>query len=264
MDLLQSIILGFIQGTTEWLPISSTGHLRLAEIFFGLSVPLLFDVTLHVGTLFVILFYFRRDLKNVLTALWHRDLKSPDGKLIVPIIIGSIPTGAIALLVGNDLDIYFSTLLFLGVGFIVSGVFLLATRFTKETKSTISPLAALLIGIMQGLSIVPSISRSGFTIATALLLGIKKEVAFKFSFLLSIPAIIGALGVTLYQEGSGVLLTSGIGMLELVAALAVTVAVSFVALKILWKVLTANKFYLFAIYCFAMGAVLIVLSLLGF
>jgi undecaprenyl-diphosphatase len=263
MDLLQSTILGFIQGTTEWLPISSTGHLRLAEIFFGLSVPLLFDVTLHVGTLFVILIYFRHDVKNVLTALWHRDFHSEHGKLILPIIIGSIPTGAIALLAGDALDSY-STLLFLGVGFIVSGVFLLATRFTKETKSTISPLAALLIGIMQGLSIVPSISRSGFTIATALLLGIKKEVAFKFSFLLSIPAIIGALGVTLYQEGSGVLLTSGISMLELVAALAVTITVSFLALKILWKVLAANKFYLFAIYCFAMGAVLIVLSLLGF
>jgi undecaprenyl-diphosphatase len=263
MDILKSIILGFIQGTTEWLPISSTGHLRLAEIFFGLSVPLLFDVALHVGTLFVILIYFRRDVKNVLAALWRRDFKSPDGKLIVPIIIGSIPTGVMALWFGNELD-SLSNLLFVGGGLIVSGIFLLATHYTKETKSSISPLAAFLIGVMQGLSIVPSISRSGFTIAAALLLGIKKDVAFKFSFLLSIPAIIGALGVTLYQEGSGVLMTSGISTLELVASLAVTVAVSFLALKILWKVLAANKFYLFAIYCFAMGAVLIALSLMGF
>jgi undecaprenyl-diphosphatase len=96
--------LGFIQGTTEWLPISSTGHLRLAEIFFGLSVPLLFDVALHVGTLFVILIYFRRDVKGVLTALWHRDFKSANGKLIVPIIIGSIPPASWRYRFGNELD----------------------------------------------------------------------------------------------------------------------------------------------------------------
>jgi undecaprenyl-diphosphatase len=263
MDLLQSITLGLIQGTTEWFPISSTGHLRLAEHFFALQVPLLFDVVLHVGTLLVTLVYFRGAVKNVALALWRRDIHSGDGKLIVPIIVGSIPTAIIAVLIGNDLDTYFSTLPLLAAGFLVSGAVLVASKFGSERQDTISVPVALLVGAMQGLSIVPSLSRSGLTIAAMLLLGIKREIAFKFSFLLSVPAVIGALGLTLYQEHNALSL-AGIGTLEIVASLAVTVAVSFVALKLLWKTLEAKKFYLFAVYCFAIGALLLALSLMGF
>ncbi|MCW4025230.1 MAG: undecaprenyl-diphosphate phosphatase [Candidatus Bathyarchaeota archaeon] len=262
MDLLQSIVLGLIQGFTEWLPISSTGHLRLAEHFFGLSVPLLFDVTLHAGTLLVTLLYFRKDIINILSSLWHRNLKSQDGKLILPIIAGSIPTALIAYLWGNELDGWFNTLSLLGAGLIVSGALLVTSKFTKETKNHISYPVAVLIGIMQGLSIIPSISRSGITIAVMLLLGIKRELAFKFSFLLSIPAIIGALGLTLYQEHDAFVI-AGISPLEVTAALVVTVAVSFLALKILFKSLQARKFWMFSIYCLVLGAALVLFSLIG-
>lgn len=263
MDLLQSIILGFIQGTTEWLPISSTGHLRIAEYFFGLSVPLLFDVVLHVGTLLVTLIYFRGAVKNVLLALWHRTFQSEDGKLILPIVIGTVPTALIAVLVGNELDSYFSSLLLLGAGFIAGGIVLFASKFGAERKNSISYAEAFLIGIMQGISIIPSISRSGFTITVALLLGIKREIAFKFSFLLSIPAVIGALGFTLYQE-QGALSLADIGILEVTVSLAVAVAVSFLALKLLWKTLAAKKFYLFSIYCLLIGIALTIFGLMGF
>jgi len=263
MDLLQSIILGLIQGITEWLPISSTGHLRIAQHFFGLSVPLLFDVALHVGTLLVVLIYFRKTVKNILTALFKRDFTSTDGKLIFPIIIGTIPTALIAVFFGNELDAYFSSLSLLGAGFITSGIVLVASKFTVERKDKISIPETLLLGLMQGISIIPSISRSGFTIAIALMLGIKRELAFKFSFLLSIPAVIGALGYTLYQEHNALSL-AGIDSLELAAALLVTVAISFLALKILWKTIAARKFYLFAFYCFIIGAAMIALGLLGF
>ena len=263
MDLLQSIILGFTQGTTEWLPISSTGHLRIAEYFFGLTVPLLFDVTLHVGTLLVTLIYFRKAIKNVLLAIWHRDLHSEDGRLIIPIIIGSIPTAAIGVLAGNELDKYLSTLLFLGLGFIAGGIVLFTSKFGKEHKDAITMPAAFLIGAMQGIAIIPSISRSGLTIAVALLLGIKREVAFKFSFLLSIPAIIGALGITLYEE-HGAFTLAGITGIDIAAALLVTVGISFLALKLLWKTLAAKKFYLFSAYCVILGVLLVALSLLGF
>jgi undecaprenyl-diphosphatase len=181
----------------------------------------------------------------------------------VPIIVGSIPTGVIALTVGNDLDVYFSTLLLLGAGMIATGIVLFASKFSTERKDTISIPLALLIGVMQGISIIPSISRSGLTIAVALLLGLKKEVAFKFSFLLSIPAVVGALGVTLLQE-PGALSLASISIVDVAAALAVTVAVSFLALKLLYKTLAAKKFYLWSIYCFILGAILIVLSLLGY
>jgi undecaprenyl-diphosphatase len=262
MDLLQSIILGFIQGLTEWFPISSTGHLRLAEHFFGLTVPLLFDVSLHVGTLLVTLIYFRKEVKNVLSALVYRDFRSADGILILPIIVGTIPTALIAVLAGDALDAL-SSFLYLGIGFIVSGVVLLATKFTVEKKNKISLPEALLLGIMQGLSVIPSISRSGLTISTALLLGIKRELAFKFSFLLSIPAVIGALGYTLYKEHDALAL-AGINSVEIAAALIVTVVVSLLALKLLWKVLEAKKFWVFSIYCFAVGALMLALSFLGY
>ncbi|MGD6852291.1 MAG: undecaprenyl-diphosphate phosphatase [Candidatus Bathyarchaeia archaeon] len=263
MDLLQSITLGLIQGTTEWFPISSTGNLRVAEYFFGLTVPLVFDVLLHFGTLLVILVYFRGAIKKVLTALWHRDFHSQDGKLIVPIIAGTIPTVLIALVFGDQLDANFNTLNWLGVWFLVSGAILLTTRRTKEQFDSISVSTALFVGVMQGLAIIPSVSRSGFTIAAMLLLGVKRDLAFKFSFLLSIPAIFGAVGLTLFQEHS-MLSTAGIGTFEITAALAVAVAVSFVALKILEKSLAAKKFYLFSIYCFAAGAVMFALNFLGF
>jgi undecaprenyl-diphosphatase len=263
MDLLQSIILGLIQGFTEWLPISSTGHLRLAEHFFGLSVPLLFDVTLHAGTLLVTLLYFRKDIINILNSLWHRNLKTENGKLISPIIAGSIPTAIIAFLWGNELDAYFSTMSLLGAGLIVSGALLVSSKFTKETKNHISMPVAVLIGIMQGLSIIPSISRSGITIAVMLMLGIKRELAFKFSFLLSIPAVIGALGFTLYKSHDA-FVVAGISPLEVTAALIVTIAVSFLALKILYKSLQARKFWMFSVYCLALGALLLTLGILGF
>ncbi|HSV49399.1 MAG TPA: undecaprenyl-diphosphate phosphatase, partial [Candidatus Acidoferrales bacterium] len=263
MDLLQSLTLGFIQGTTEWLPISSTGHLRVAEHFFGLTVPLLFDVLLHFGTLLVTLIFFRKEIINVLGALWHRDFRSADGKLIVPIIVGSVPTALIAASIGNELDAYFSSLPLLAAGFIASGIILLASKWSKERNDQISVPVALLIGVMQGLAIIPAVSRSGLTIAAMLLLGIKRDLAFKYSFLLSIPAVVGALGLTLY-EGRNALALAGIGTTEILASLAVAVAVSFLALKLLQKTLSANKFWLFSIYCFAIGAALAALAWLGF
>jgi undecaprenyl-diphosphatase len=263
MDLLQSLTLGFIQGTTEWLPISSTGHLRITEHFFGLTVPLLFDVLLHFGTLIVTLIFFRKEIVNVLRALWHRDFRSPDGNFIVPIIVGSVPTALIAASVGDELDSYFSSLPLLAAGFIASGIVLLASKWSKERKDQISIPTALLIGIMQGLAIIPAISRSGLTIAVMLLLGIKRDLAFRYSFLLSIPAVAGALGLTFYESRDALAL-AGIGTTEILASLVVTLAVSFLALKLLQKTLSANKFWLFSIYCFAIGVALFVLTLLGF
>ncbi|MDR1992038.1 MAG: undecaprenyl-diphosphate phosphatase [Nitrososphaerota archaeon] len=263
MNLLQAMTLGLIQGTTEWLPISSTGHLRLAENFFGLRLPLLFDVLLHAGTLLVTLIYFRGAIKAVLVSFWHRDFHSEAGRLVLPIIVGSIPTALIGAVVGDWFDSYFSSLMWLGVWLFVSGVLLLATKFSVERSASLSLPIAVLVGVMQGFSIIPSASRSGFTISTMLLLGIKREVAFKFAFLLSIPAVIGALGLTLYKE-HGAFMVAGIGLSEVVVALSVTVFVSFLAIKLLEKSLNAKKFYLFSIYCFTLGAIMILLDVLGY
>jgi undecaprenyl-diphosphatase len=262
MDILQSIILGLIQGITEWLPISSTGHLRIAEHYFGLTVPALFDVMLHAGTLIVTLVYFRKDIRKVLKALAKLDFKSDDGTLIPLIITGTIPTVTIGFLYGNELDTTLSTIIALGVGFLVSGVILYFSKFGKENRLGISYIDALIIGVMQGLAIIPSVSRSGFTIAAALLLGIKREKAFKFSFLLSIPSILGALVLTMYQQNTE-LITAGVDVAEILAGVIVSILVSFFALKFLWRSIASKKFHLFAFYCFALGAVLVILSFVG-
>jgi undecaprenyl-diphosphatase len=262
MDPIQAIILGFIQGVTEWLPISSTGHLRIAERFLGLAVPLLFDVTLHVGTLIIILLFFRKDIKIILAALVKGDFKSENGKLIPLIIVGTIPTALIGVVFNNAIETYFSNFLPIAGAFITCGVVLYFSKIGQERKENITYMEALAIGAAQGIALIPGLSRSGLTIAIALLLGIRREKAFTFSFLLSVPAVIGALGLTLYEQHETLTL-AGVGLTEILVGIAVSLVVSYFALKLLWKALAGKKFYLFAFYCWLLGAVLIALSLSG-
>jgi undecaprenyl-diphosphatase len=259
MDLMQAIILGFIQGVTEWLPISSTGHLRISEQFLGLTLPLLFDVTLHVGTLIIILFFFRKDIKLVLVALAEGDFKSENGKLVPLIIVGTIPTALIGVVFSGTIETVFSSFLPIAGAFITCGMVLYVSKGGMEQKESITYLAALAIGATQSVALIPGLSRSGLTIATALILGVRREKAFKFSFLLSVPAVIGALGLTLYQQHA-VLELVGVSVVEISLGVAVSMVVSYFALKLLWGTLAGNKFYLFAFYCWLIGAVLLALG----
>ena len=263
MDPIQAIILGFIQGVTEWLPISSTGHLRVTEQLLGLTLPLLFDVTLHVGTLAVILLFFRKDIKQILAALAKGDFRSENGKLIPLIIVGTVPTALIGLVFSNTIETYFSSFLPIAGAFLTCGVVLYLSKTGKEQRENITYMAALAIGTAQGIALIPGLSRSGLTIAIALLLGVRREKAFKFSFLLSVPAVIGALGLTLYEQHE-VLTLVGVGWTEILVGITVSILVSYFALKLLWKALAGKKFYLFAFYCWLIGAVLLALSLGNF
>jgi len=257
---MKTIVLGIIQGLTEWLPISSTGHLKLAEQFLNLKVPVLFDVVLHTGTLIVVLLFFRKDIKNILSALARFEFKKEDGKLIPLITVGTIPTALIGLVFGELMESTFKTSLPIATASILCGIILYSAKAGKEKTDSISYSTALIIGIAQGIAIIPGISRSGATIATALLLGMKREKAFRFSFLLSIPAIIGALVLTLYTQFNK-LTTVGLGWAEIFAGMAVAVFVGYFALKILWKVLAKQRFHFFAFYCWLLGAALILLNL---
>jgi undecaprenyl-diphosphatase len=263
MDPIQAILLGFIQGVTEWLPISSTGHLRIAEQFLGLTLPLLFDVTLHVGTLIIILLFFRKDIKLVLVALVKGDFKSENGKLIPLIIVGTIPTALIGVVFSGTIETVFSSFLPIAGAFLTCGVVLYASKTGTEQKANITYITALAIGAAQGAALIPGLSRSGLSIATALMLGVSREKAFKFSFLLSVPAVIGALGLTIHEQHA-VLTLVGVGWTEILVGIAVSLVVSYFALKLLWKALAGKKFYLFAFYCWLTGASLLALSLSGF
>ncbi|MEM2338239.1 MAG: undecaprenyl-diphosphate phosphatase [Candidatus Bathyarchaeia archaeon] len=255
-DLLKVIILSVIQGFTEWLPISSTGHLKICENLLGLKVPLLFDVVLHVGTLIVVLAFFRNDIAATLRALTNLDFKTEHGRLIPLIIVGTVPTAAIGWFFYEFLEHVFHELSVTATAFVVCGVFLWLTKIGRERFTDIHYKEALSIGIAQGLAVVPGLSRSGLTIAVALLLGVKCEKAFKFSFLLSIPAVVGALALTLYREHN-MLFTSTFGLFEFSVGAVVVMIVGYLVLKLLWKVLARRKFHFFAIYCWLLGIALL-------
>ena len=259
MDPIQAILLGFIQGLTEWLPISSTGHLRVVEQLFGLALPLLFDVVLHVGTLVVVLFYFRKDVKSILEAIVKGDFKSEKGKTIPLLIVGTVPTALIGGLFGNNIETYFSSLMPIAGAFITCGIILYLSKTRQEQNGNLTYMAALAIGTAQGISLIPGISRSGLTIATALLIGVRRQRAFKFSFLLSVPAIIGALGLTLYEQYEMLTLV-GVGTTEILIGIVVSLVVSYFALKLLWKAIIGRKIHMFAFYCWLIAAALILLS----
>jgi undecaprenyl-diphosphatase len=266
-QLLTTIILGLIQGLAEWLPISSTAHLRIAEHFLGFQATPLFNVFLHVGTLAVVIFYFRHDIKVVLTCLVHRDFRSEYGRFIPLIVVASIPTGIIGLLydkfLGENYQTY-QTILIIGITFLVGAALLFASKFGKENHAQISYRKALVMGAAQGAASFPGLSRSGSTISTGLLQGVKREMVFKFSFLLSIPAIIGDLGVEAYLERGSFSQGVGVSPLNILVGLVFTVIAGYFAIVLVKKLVLSKRFHYFAVYTFALGVVLIVLALLGF
>jgi len=262
-QLIQTIILGLIQGLAEWLPISSTAHLKIAEHFLGLTATPLFNITLHVGTLVVVVFYFRRDVGRILLALVHLDFKSEYGQLIPLILTATVPTGVVGLLYVVFLEDTVQTMLVVGITFLIGAAIVYSSRIGKENTDSITFKMALMMGLAQGFAIFPGLSRSGVTISTGLLLGLKRDKAFKFSFLLSIPAIIGDLLVEVYKQ-YGQFAAQGIGSTELLIGVAVAIVAGYVAIKLVSKIVATKRFHYFAIYTCLLGAALIILSLRGF
>jgi undecaprenyl-diphosphatase len=257
------VALGLVQGFGEWLPISSTAHLKIAEWIMGLTHTALLDVTLHVGTLVVVVFYFRKDVKDILAALFHLDFKSESGRLIIPIILATIPTGIIGLLYTKFLQDTFQTFLIIGTTFLIGATVLYVSKIGKENTDTVTFTVALIMGTAQGLATFPGLSRSGITISTALLLGLKREKAFKFSFLLSIPAIIGDLAVEAYLQ-RGQLAVQSISSTGLLAGIVAAIIAGYIAIRIVSNVVRSKRFHYFAFYTVLLGIALIALTLTGF
>ncbi len=257
MDLIQVLILAIIQGITEWLPISSSGHLVVVQEYFGLSPPVVFDVMLHVGTLLVILIVFWKDLAEILRAVVQLDFASEEGKLAVFIALGNIPTALIGFLFRDIFKSFFYNPLAVGIALLCTGFVLYFSKYGKESKE-LGYLEALLIGIAQGIAIIPGVSRSGATIATGLLIKLRKETVFKFSFLLSIPAVIGAMIV----ESENLFLVE-IDGLTMVLGVIVSMIVGYMALKLVKRVLLKERFYLFALYCWLLGTAVVAITTLS-
>lgn len=259
-DWLNTIILGLIQGLAEWLPVSSTAHLRIAETLLGLSATPLLSITLHTGTLIVVVFYFRRDIWEILSALAHRDFKSEQGRLIPLIIIATVPTGIVGILYVQLLESTFQTFLIIGATFLVGATVLYVSKVGREVTDSVSYRTALIMGAAQGFAIFPGLSRSGVTISSGLLLGVKREKAFRFSFLLSIPAILGDLLVEAYKQ-RGQFAVQSIGLEDLLVGIAVTIIAGYIAIRLVSKLVSTKKFHYFAFYTWPLGIALIAFSL---
>jgi undecaprenyl-diphosphatase len=255
-------ILGLIQGLAEWLPISSTAHLRIAEHYLDLTTTPLFNLILHLGTLIVVVFYFRTDVKNILAALIHLDFKTEYGKMIPLIIAATIPTAIIGLLYVEYFEDTLGQFLIIGITFIVGATLVYSSHYSKEKTDIVTYAIAIVMGVAQGLAIFPGLSRSGATISTSLLLGVKRQKAFRFSFLLSIPAIIGDTVVEGYKD-RGQLALSGISSIDVLVGVVVAMIVGYIAIRIVARLVVSKKFHYFAIYTWILGIILIVVTLTG-
>ena len=260
-QLLVTIILGLVQGISEWLPISSTAHLKLAGDFLNLTVTPLFNLILHLGTLTVLIFFFRREIKGILVALVHWEFKSESGMLIPRIVVATIPTAIIGLTYDRFLQDSFQTIPIIAVTFLIGASIVYTTKYAKEDRNTFPYTIALLMGAAQGFAIFPGLSRSGVTISAALLLGLKRDKAFKFSFLLSIPAVIGDFAVELYGQRN-MLSAMGFSGVEAVLGFAVAAVVGYFALRLLSRIVRGKKFHYFAFYTWTLGIILLIWTFL--
>jgi undecaprenyl-diphosphatase len=250
----QAAWLGLVQGITEFLPISSSGHLVLGQRLLGLKEPeLLFDVSVHVGTLAAVLFFFRDDLWSMLRGLWAHDQAARQGRRLLWLVVwGSLPTAALGLLFKDLFESLFASTTAVGTALIFTGLLLTLTRFSPAQGRGPAETGwgrALLIGLAQGLAIVPGLSRSGTTISAGLLLGLDRRLAAHYSFVLSVPAILGALFLQLY----GLEPQTQVVLAPLLIGGAVAAASGYLALKLLLKVVRRGKLHWFAPYCVILG-----------
>jgi undecaprenyl-diphosphatase len=262
--LLEILILAIIQGVTEWLPISSSGHLVIVQEYLGLNLPVLFDIVLHLGSLLVVLFVFWKDLFRVLKAVARLDFKSQDGKLGLYVVLGSIATAAIGFAFRDTFESFFHNLYAVSLAFIATGCFyslLYAYRRNRNQGRQLSALGAVAIGVVQGVALIPGVSRSGSTITAGLLLKVEKEVAVRFSFLLFIPAVIGAAVLSVIDSDG--LFVAVVDPVSLLVGLVVTIAVGYVFLRLLLRIVMKGRLYLFAFYCWAVGFAVLLAQVLG-
>jgi undecaprenyl-diphosphatase len=259
MGLLESLILGVLQGITEFLPVSSSGHLVVMRAFMDIGGEFtLFDILLHVSTLVVVIIIFRDRIRRILVSLWRLvtgkrgDEDRVNLRLVLIILVATVVTASIGFAIEDlNVDQYPKIVSIL---FIVSGLILFLSRFFKGEKGyrEIGLKEGLITGLAQGLGVLPGISRSGITISAALGAGMKREIGGEFSFLISIPAILGALILKLkdFDELLTVVKPS---------VLLIGVAASFIAgmfsLILLLRIVKSGKLYLFSFYLIPLGII---------
>lgn len=271
MSLLEAIVLGIVQGLTEFLPISSTAHLRIVPAFLGWEDPgAAFTAVTQLGTMAAVLLYFRRDLWRIGSA-WLRGLRSAevrrtlDSRLGWYIVLGTIPIGIFGLAFKNQIENGARSLYLIGTTLIVLGLVLYAAERVATRTRTIGDLErrdGVVVGLAQAAALIPGVSRSGATITAGLFLGLTREAAARFSFLLSVPAVVLS---GLFQVGE---ITAGnadgeTGTTSLIVATVVAFVVGYAAIAGLLRFLAQHSTLVFVVYRVALGALVLALALGG-
>ncbi|MBI5224334.1 undecaprenyl-diphosphate phosphatase [Candidatus Micrarchaeota archaeon] len=247
LDIFQAVILAMIQGLTEWLPVSSSAHLAIAQILMKVKVPIIFDILLHIGTLIAVVVYFRKTIFEMVKSILKFDKEDENFKMASFVILASIPTAIIGFTFRGFFESSFSSPFSIGIALILTGTFFMVCEKIKGSAK-ISAKHAFLIGIAQGIAIMPGISRSGSTIGTALFLGVEREKATRFSFLLSIPAILGAA----FFEGKDASF-AGLDVGIVAVSIAVSGIVGYLSIGFMMKYVKRKGLAAFAKYCWIFG-----------
>ncbi|MCG2827933.1 undecaprenyl-diphosphatase UppP [Methanothermobacter sp. K4] len=276
MDVLQAIIIGIVQGLTEFLPISSSGHLVLVPEIMGVKSSLAFDTVLHVGTLVAVVTYFWSDIVHMIRSFISSLTDIPGGnfregieedpfkRLAWMVIIGTIPAGLAGVLFKDFFESLFNSITAVGFFLIVTGLLLWGSERISariKEKLPVEKLGvrdSLIIGGAQALAIAPGISRSGATISAGLFLGFERELAARYSFILSIPAILGAALIQVKDISAGMDLLGA----SMIAGFIASAVSGYIAIKFLLKLIRERDLYVFAYYCFALGLLILGVSLL--
>lgn len=286
MTILESILLGVVQGITEFLPVSSSGHLAIIQNLFHIETngSMLFDIMLHIGTLVAVFIVYRRDIWKMIveffcmcadifsnlrtfilnrihktTLRYKRVVRNNYRKFVVLILVSTVPTGVIGVLGKDLIEKASATLLIPGICLLITGVLLLIADMTKEGRKmpkNVSYLDGIIIGAAQGLATLPGLSRSGTTIATCLLCGLDRKFAVKYSFILSIPAILGAAVLEVKDVIAEPIEMGQIGIYAIGTVF--SAVVGYICIKTMLLVVRKKKFSYFSYYCFVVGAVAIV------
>lgn len=274
MGTLEAVALAIIQGLTEFLPVSSSGHLALGHWLFGLGgeeseLPLEFVVLVHLGTLAAVLVYYRRDLGEILRDLFAPRRPAPEGeqcgwgrRLLLLLVVATLPAG-LAIVLDDVVERLLNTPWAVGCALLVTGVALLVgERIGKHVKAPgdTTPRDALLVGVAQLFAVIPGISRSGSTIAAGLAVGFQREWAARFAFLMSIPAILaGSLfeAKDLIEQGAG----GALGLYLLCGAIAAVTG--YAAIRLVIGAVQTGKLRWFAAWCFLVGLLAIAANLSG-
>lgn len=260
MTIIEALLLGLIQGLTEFLPVSSSGHLVIFQDLLGMNEPgVTLEIILHFGTLFSVIWVFRKDFFDLFAFINDKRQRH----FLLMLLIGTIVTALIGLLFRGYVDYLFQSTLVVGFMLIVTGVILKLITTIKTGEKEIIEMNikdAALVGLLQGLAIMPGISRSGSTILASLWCGLDRNSAIKYSFMLSAPVILGA---TILETRD--LFLAGLDremIIYYVAGGLVAFISGIFAIKTFIRLLTQSKFYYFSYYCWAVGSLVIIISLL--